>query len=161
MSQIDDFKTLLTRARQNLIKREKKFIGVSPEVQRKDSIVSSLSVDSRDSFNSDEQSVDYSIKILNPVHTVKQNSQQTIAAKQDSLYDEAALARTASGARIGRLHPAIRSPQKRITESNVRIDRTYLRRKDPTAIKNAIYCAVVLEEWLKELAAISLEHNVI
>jgi len=160
VSQIDDFKTLLIRARQNLTKREKKFVCVSPEGQRKDSIASSLSVDS-DSCHSDEQSVDYSIKTLNPVHTVKQNNQQAFAAKQDSLYDEAALARTTSGARIGRLHPAIRSPQKRITESIARTDRTYLRKKDPTAIKNAIYCAVMLEEWLKELAAISLEHNVI
>lgn len=25
-------------------------------------------------------------------------------------------------------------------------------------MKNAVYCAVLMEEWMKELAAISLEH---
>ena len=104
--------------------------------------------------------MDHTAKILNAVHTVKLSSQQAIA-KQDSLYNEAALARSTSGARIGKLHPAIRSPQKRVAESVARNDRAYLRRKDPTAIKNAIYCAVLLEDWLKELAAISLEHNLV
>ena len=32
------------------------------------------------------------------------------------------------------------------------------RRKNPKTVKNAVYCLVVLEEWLKELAAISQEH---
>ena len=32
------------------------------------------------------------------------------------------------------------------------------KRKNPKTVKNAIYCIVVLEEWLKELAAISQEH---
>lgn len=32
------------------------------------------------------------------------------------------------------------------------------RRKNPKTVKNAVYCIVVLEEWLKELAAISQEH---
>ena len=119
-----------------------------------------MSVDSRESGSSDDQSVDQSMKVLNAVHTVKLVSPQAVA-NTESLYNDAALARSASGARIGRLHPAIRSPQKRVTESIQRTDRGYMRRKDPTAIKNAIYCAVLLEEWLKELAAISLEHNLV
>ena len=160
MSQIDDFRTLLLRARQNLAKREKKYFGFSSEIERKDSITSSLSFDSRESGNSDDQSLDHNAKIINTVHTVKLSNQQAIT-KQDSLYNEAALARSNSGARIGKLHPAIRSPQKRVAESAARTDRTYLRRKDPTAIKNAIYCAVLLEDWLKELAAVSLEHNLV
>ncbi|KAK3755684.1 hypothetical protein QZH41_008938 [Actinostola sp. cb2023] len=32
------------------------------------------------------------------------------------------------------------------------------KRKNPKTIKNAVYCVIVLEEWLKELAAISQEH---
>ena len=160
VSQLDDFRTLLVRARQNLAKREKKYFGFSPEIQRKDSIISSLSVDSRDSGNSDEQTVDQNARIVNTVHTVKLSSPQA-ATKQDSLYAEAALARTNSGARIGRLHPAIRSPQKRGVETVSRADIAYSRRKNPAAIKNAIYCAILLEEWLKELAAISLEHNLV
>ena len=32
------------------------------------------------------------------------------------------------------------------------------RRKNPKTVKNAVYCIVVLQEWLKELAAISQEH---
>ena len=33
------------------------------------------------------------------------------------------------------------------------------KRKSTKGVKNAIYCAVVMEEWLKELAAISQEHT--
>lgn len=36
--------------------------------------------------------------------------------------------------------------------------RNTFRRKNPKTVKNAVYCIVVLEEWLKELAAISQEH---
>ena len=32
------------------------------------------------------------------------------------------------------------------------------KRKNPKTVKNAVYCIVVLEEWLKELAAVSQEH---
>lgn len=32
------------------------------------------------------------------------------------------------------------------------------RRRNPKAIKNAVYCVIVLEVWLKELAAVSQEH---
>ena len=32
------------------------------------------------------------------------------------------------------------------------------RRRNPKAVKNAVYCVLVLEEWLKELAAVSQEH---
>lgn len=35
------------------------------------------------------------------------------------------------------------------------------KRKNPKTVKNAIYCIVVLEEWLKELAAISQEHALV
>lgn len=35
------------------------------------------------------------------------------------------------------------------------------KRKNPKTVKNAVYCIVVLEEWLKELAAISQEHALV
>lgn len=148
------------RARQNLTKRERKYFGYSPEIERRDSILSTLSFDSRDSGNSDEISADQSSKIPNTAHTAK-IGEHPLPTVKDSLYSEAALARSTSGARIGRLHPAIRSPQKRVSEPIPRTDGAYLRRKNPVAIKNAIYCAILLEEWLKELAAISLEHNLV
>lgn len=47
-----------------------------------------------------------------------------------------------------------RSEQKR---SLTGIKNTF-KRKNPKTIKNAVYCVIVLEEWLKELAAISQEH---
>lgn len=83
--------------------------------------------------------------------------------RKDSLYTEASseLPSYNTGARIGKLHPAIRSPQKRGADFLPRTDAENLRKKNPTAIKNAIYCAIILEEWLKELAAISLEHNLV
>ena len=162
VSQLDDFKQLMSKARQNLLKREKKCFGIKSEQQRKDSIVSTLSADSKDGGSSDEHS-DQSTKGINTIHTTG-GSKQTGAGssgRKDSLYAEAALAKSVTGARIGRLHPALRSPQKRITDQSMRADQAYLKKKNPTAIKNAIYCAIVLEEWLKELAAISLEHNLV
>ena len=164
VSQLDDFKTLLLRAQQNLIKREKRYFGFSAEPGRKDSIVSSLSMESRDGGSSDDQAhlSDQAQVILNTVNTVNQTgSGPQFVQRKDTLYTEASLAKTVSGARIGRLHPAIRSPQKRISEQTLQNEAAYLRRKNPTAIKNAIYCAILLEEWLKELAAISLEHNLV
>lgn len=43
------------------------------------------------------------------------------------------------------------SPRKSLSKNT-------FKRKNPKTTKNAIYCIVVLEEWLKELAAISQEH---
>lgn len=40
------------------------------------------------------------------------------------------------------------------------ISRERTRAKHINMIKNTVYCAVLMEEWLKELAAISLEHSV-
>lgn len=43
------------------------------------------------------------------------------------------------------------SPRKSLSKNT-------FKRKNPKSAKNAVYCIVVLEEWLKELAAISQEH---
>lgn len=43
------------------------------------------------------------------------------------------------------------SPKKSLSKNT-------FKRKNPKTAKNAVYCIVVLEEWLKELAAISQEH---
>ena len=40
------------------------------------------------------------------------------------------------------------------------ISRERTRNKHINMIKNTVYCAVLMEEWMKELAAISLEHAV-
>jgi hypothetical protein len=40
------------------------------------------------------------------------------------------------------------------------ISRERTRSKHISMIKNTVYCAVLMEEWMKELAAISLEHAV-
>ena len=40
------------------------------------------------------------------------------------------------------------------------ISRERTRRKHISIMKNTVYCAVLMEEWMKELAAISLEHAV-
>ena len=40
------------------------------------------------------------------------------------------------------------------------ISRERTRTKHINMIKNTVYCAVLMEEWLKELAAISMEHAV-
>lgn len=40
------------------------------------------------------------------------------------------------------------------------ISRERTRRKHINIMKNTVYCAVLMEEWMKELAAISLEHAV-
>ena len=40
------------------------------------------------------------------------------------------------------------------------ISRERTRAKHINMIKNTVYCAVLMEEWMKELAAISLEHAV-
>ncbi|EDO40782.1 predicted protein [Nematostella vectensis] len=45
-----------------------------------------------------------------------------------------------------------------VRESQTQLKRNTFRRKNPKAVKNAVYCIVMLEEWLKELAAISQEH---
>lgn len=42
-----------------------------------------------------------------------------------------------------------------------RMCRNTYKRKSGKTVKNAIYCAIVLEEWLKELAAISQEHSLL
>lgn len=42
-------------------------------------------------------------------------------------------------------------------QHNASAKNTY-KRKNPKMVKNAVYCVIVLEEWLKELAAISQEH---
>ena len=47
--------------------------------------------------------------------------------------------------------PGLNSPKNSFS-------RNTFRRKNPKTVKNAVYCIVVLEEWLKELAAISQEH---
>lgn len=52
---------------------------------------------------------------------------------------------------IQKLASSQNSPRKSLSKNT-------FKRKNPKTAKNAVYCIVVLEEWLKELAAISQEH---
>lgn len=47
------------------------------------------------------------------------------------------------------------------TSPTMKVGRNTYKRKSGKVVKNAIYCAVVMEEWLKELAAISQEHTLL
>ena len=64
----------------------------------------------------------------------------------------------------GKLHPALpRFGVRRNKQTNVptKSDLIDLRQKNPTVIKNAIYCIVILEEFVKELAAVSIEQTLL
>lgn len=65
---------------------------------------------------------------------------------------------------VGRLHPAIpkigmKSPSKRSRNFPSKKEIAELRKKNPKLIRNAVYCVVLLEEFMKELAAISIEQT--
>ncbi len=153
----------MLRARSNLFKRDQKFYGGTKDSARKDSNASSLSVaiDSKDECSTDSAASSDQARNVNTCHAAKGTAIQP-GPRKDSLFGEPALELPQNiGAAIGRLHPAIRSPTKRPPESLTRVETGVLKKKNPTAVKNAIYCAIILEEWLKELAAISLEHNVV
>lgn len=51
--------------------------------------------------------------------------------------------------------PKTERPEQKRPHTEIR---NTFKRKNPKTIKNAVYCVIVLEEWLKELAAISQEH---
>eukprot|EP00794_Sanderia_malayensis_P006996 gene6996-7781_t len=162
--QLDDYKSLMQRARSNLLKRDQKFYGLTTEnTARKDSNASGLGVDIECSDqNITGTKADKVARNVNTHIIIRDTSVSSpTLPRKDSLYSEPAL-EVSHSAGIGRLHPAIRSPSKRPAENLTRHEMgANLKKKNPTAVKNAIYCAIILEEWLKELAAISLEHNVV
>ena len=180
--QLDDHVKLIRRARENLVKRERRYFNLGifhPGIElepRRDSITSVVTLTESQTPDTTENAVvlqdDISVAWTNKqtrgatlaelpkkLHTSPHTSPGKDTKQRTSSFH---LPNSSSGPRIGILHPLMRQkgPQRRLMESN-KSDSPYLRRKNPSAIKNAIYAAVLLEEWLMELAAISLEHNLV
>ena len=68
---------------------------------------------------------------------------------------------------IGRLHPLFPRGSGKLPGSRMvhgvpsRKELQMIRQKNPNVLKNVVYCVVVLEEFMKELSAISIEQTLL
>ena len=180
VSQLDDYKLLITKARENLKKREtRKFKRLSQEVM------------ASNNDDDDEEEAQFTINV-DPMSGASKFKRKELSEKPIGIDELVSLtpklSRSASVSvntsqvnrevetkmtstfsthpgNAGKLHPvlprfAVRSPKKQrhIPSKSDLVD---MRKKNPTAIKNAIYCIVILEEFVKELAAVSIEQTLL
>lgn len=183
VSQLDDYKLLIVKARQNLIRRESRgFKRLSQEFsapllprdgKEKDSACS-INLDHRSGASkfqkkevqgTEEKSI--GVDELVSLTPGKHNASFT-CINTSQVKDGAKRAATFSGhpGHIGKLHPAMpwfggRSPSRRHRKIPSKKDLADMRKKHPVVIKNAIYCVVLLEEFMKELAAVSIEQTLL
>lgn len=180
VKRLDDYKVLITKARQNLFKRTERFndcdsgADVNDEQEKKADVQYTISLDhatGATSFKQKEMTVE---KIASVDELVSLEPQQRIYRSSSVSVNTSSVKREENNLKrtstisnpgnVGRLHPALPKfngkgmlRRSRAFPSKHEIEE--MRKKNPTMIKNAVYCAVILEEFMKELAAISIEQT--
>ena len=170
LSRLDDYKVLITKARQNLLDRKESVPCTETSGQSEQQFAVSLDpTTGQTKFQRTEVNKpitpDDLISLNNPTSMVRSVlvSVNTSLINKDSgeLERRETISNTGN---VGRLHPALpkigfKSPSKRSKNFPSKKEIDELRQKNPTIVKNAVYCALVLEEFMKELAAISIEQT--
>lgn len=181
VTRLDDYKLLLTKARLNLINRGDKKCDYN-EVQeespdKKADVQFSISLDHatgatkfhQQEIQSDKGdkpiSVDELVS-LTPSSRLKRSSSVSVNTSIRNR-EENDLKRTptiSNPGSVGRRHPALpkfntKDLSRRTRGFPSKSEIAEMRKKNPTMIKNAVYSAVILEEFMKELAAISIEQT--
>jgi len=176
--QLDDYKSLILKARQNLIRREtRRFKRLSQEIandinsneESEESVTINIDthtglgrfqkVDNGGEKNGRVMGIDEIVSLA------PNNAFSQLSINTSPIIEEKGLASHFIPQSHGKLHPVIpkvpyRSPKwrRKVPTKNDLID---MRKRNPVAIKNAVYCAVILEEFMKELAAISIEQTLL
>ena len=173
--ELDDYKTLIVKARQNLIRRESRRyrrssqeLYSSPKLsEREERVAIDPNSDAwrfQKNENQEENGFAYSLEDIISLKPNRCISSCSVNTSQRS-NDKDSKVSVLMSHTPGKLHPAIsrhiakhgRGKRKAFSRADL-ID---MRLKNPTAIKNAVYCAVVLEEFMKELAAVSIEQTLV
>lgn len=171
LTRLDDYKVLITKARQNLIDRKESTSSAEiMERQKEQQYAVSLDPNTgQTKFQRTEVnkpiSSDELISLSNPTSIQRSASVSVNTSLINKDSGELERSNTISNTgNVGRLHPALpkigfKSPSKRSKNFPSKSEIEELRQKNPTVVKNAVYCALVLEEFMKELAAISIEQT--
>ena len=172
LMELDDYKILIGKARQNLIRRESRCyrrssqeLYSSPKLSEREERVAINPNSGASRFqkneNREENGFAYS---LEDIISLKANALSSFSVNTShKSNDKDSKVSVRMSHTPGKLHPVIsrhfskhgRGKRKAFSKADL-ID---MRLKNPTAIKNAVYCAVVLEEFMKELAAVSIEQT--
>ena len=160
--ELDDYKILIGKARQNLIRRESRCyrrssqeLYSSPKLSEREERVAINPNSGASRFqkneNREENGFAYS---LEDIISLKANALSSFSVNTShKSNDKDSKVSVRMSHTPGKLHPVISR------KAFSRADLIDMRLKNPTAIKNAVYCAVVLEEFMKELAAVSIEQT--
>jgi len=171
VGRMDDYQVLITKARENLMNRKEKGHTTGGKIKEENETQLIISLDTTtgstkfqrkelDKPVSADELVSLSPSTIPRSASVSVNT--SLASNENSeLKRTATISNPGS---IGRLHPALpkiglKSPSKRSKNFPSKSEISELRKKNPRVIKNAVYCVVVLEEFMKELAAISIEQT--
>ena len=178
MLQLDDYKLLITKAKQNLLRRESR--------KRLSQELSNPSVNNGDERDEAECKINLNYKTGSSkfqLHRkeVHEKGDKTMGADElvslsparsmsmsasinTSQLKKEDTKRTATFSHPGgKLHPALPRSAGKTRHRNIpsKKDLVDMRKKNPTAIKNAVYCVIILEEFMKELAAVSVEQTLL
>ena len=171
VGRMDDYQVLITKARENLLNRKDKSSQTSGKCKEENETQLIISLDTTTgSTKFQRKELDKPVSAddlvsLSP-STIPRSASVSVNTSLAS-NENNELKRTATISNpgsIGRLHPALpkiglKSPSKRAKNFPSKSEINELRKKNPRVIKNAVYCVVVLEEFMKELAAISIEQT--
>ena len=168
---MDDFKILITKARQALRDRESNDIKLNNNNNDNDEQPCTIELDyatgagkfeRNNTFNSDEKNMEKLISLT----TGKQRTNKSVNTSEITRNGvERSSTFSTPPENAGRLHPVLpklgaKSPKKRRNMFS-KTDVLDLRKTNPIYIRNAIYCVVILEEFMKELAAVSIEQTLL
>ena len=176
LSRLDDYKMLINKARQNLLERNtESFSTVSQHGTDQKFVVSLDPTTGQTKFQRTEvdkpltpddlislQPHQYSPATIRRSASTSVNT--SLTNKDSSELSERRRETISNTGNVGSLHPALskmglKSPSKRSKNFPSKVEMKELRQKNPSVVKNAVYCALVLEEFMKELAAISIEQT--
>lgn len=165
VGRMDDYQVLITKARENLLNRKEKGHTTGGKIKEENETQLIISLDTTTGstkFQRKELDKPVSLSPSTIPRSVSVSVNTSLASNENSeLKRTATISNPGS---IGRLHPALpkiglKSPSKRSKNFPSKSEISELRKKNPRVIKNAVYCVVVLEEFMKELAAISIEQT--
>ena len=183
VSQLHDHQQLIRKARKNLLTRQEgRYKQLSQESAKRLSLDSSKLVKNLNNIEdtseincviqSDQKTGDYSNSEQKSPTLSKTLSVDDImclspwSLSQKEKQDEKDEKLVSLNTRHSKLHPAIpklglRSPNKKDFKQKNNVDKLDLHIKNLEGVKNAVYCVVILEEFMKELAAVSIEQTLL
>ena len=176
---LEDYNVLISKARQNLINRADDVI-IAPEQQEnteeneeRQDLQYTISVDhmtGATKFQQKEMQLEKNSVIsadelvsLHPSPKLRRSASlsvnTSILKSEESNFKRTAT--ISNPGSVGKLHPALPKfgGKSKSKKSPSKSEVAEIRKKNPTFVKNAVYCVVILEEFMKELAAISIEHT--